>query len=49
MPFIALDKQVSGISVGRTNGLIAARTADQVKIITQTIVQGKMSDIVRIL
>ncbi|CAD8141887.1 unnamed protein product [Paramecium octaurelia] len=49
LQIIALNKPVNEIAIGKNSGVIAARSADSVKIVQETLVHGKIYENVRVL
>lgn len=49
LPYISLNSQVSNITIGQNNGLIAVLYANQISLLQETVINGKMTDTVKLL
>ena len=49
LPFIPFEAPISRLSIGNNNGVIALQFGNQVALVTETIIRGKMSNSVKLL
>lgn len=49
LPYIDVGAQISNVSVGQNNGLMAVLYGNQISLVSETVINGKMTDSVRLL